>query len=97
MGEIPVLNTERLSWDEICARYPGEHVVLVETRWTDKWHSVVVSAVVAGHGATEEEANQRAWPYWALFLRRYPEIVNTQAIQMEPTGSVEVAACELDH
>jgi hypothetical protein len=91
MNELPLLNTQRLTWGEICALYPRQHVVLVETYWTDKWHSGVRSAIVAGHGGSEDEANQRAWPYWALFLRRYPEIVNTMAI---PDERGEVVVCE---
>jgi len=62
----PELNAERLTWAEICARYPNQWVVLVAVEATDPMLSGVRSAIVAGHGGNEESFD-RAEPHRAYF------------------------------
>jgi hypothetical protein len=40
---------ERLTWNEICRRYPDEWVVLVETEWVNDTDFEFRSAVVVAH------------------------------------------------
>ncbi len=55
MGEAyaikPELLTGLLTWQQICERYPGQWVALVEMDWNDETDEFTV-ARVAGHGAT---------------------------------------------
>jgi hypothetical protein len=46
-----VVQRERISWEEICARYPDEWVVLTELEWrdADEESDDLVSALVLGH------------------------------------------------
>ena len=62
----PGLNAERLTWAEICARYPNQWVVLVAIEATDPMLSGVRSSIVAGHGGNEESFD-RAEPHRAYF------------------------------
>ena len=62
----PRLNAERLTWAEICARYPNQWVVLVAIEATDTMLSGVRSAIVAGHGGNDESF-ERAEPHRAYF------------------------------
>lgn len=91
MGEAPTLSEERLTWEQICARYPMQWVVLVGTEWVDKWHAWVRSAIVAGHG-DQAEAWDQAEPYRA----RYPEIVQTHTRPIPPPWirDPDVVVCE---
>ena len=41
---------ERLTWQEICRRYPNEWVALAEVDWLDDVSLEFRSAIVAGHG-----------------------------------------------
>ncbi|MBC7977848.1 MAG: hypothetical protein H7138_22945, partial [Myxococcales bacterium] len=41
--------TERLTWEQICRRYPDQWVALVELDWNDETDELTV-ARVAGHG-----------------------------------------------
>jgi hypothetical protein len=42
---------ERLTWQQICERYPDQWVALVEMDWNDETDEFTV-ARVAGHGTT---------------------------------------------
>jgi hypothetical protein len=58
MGEPQkVTNTdpERLTWAEICARYPDQWVVLIDTRWLDRDSFEFETAVVCGHAKGHDE------------------------------------------
>jgi hypothetical protein len=48
---------ERLTWDEICRRYPDEWVVLVEFERPDQNHLEFNAAVVLAHHKTSKEAS----------------------------------------
>lgn len=67
----PVLS-ELLTWQEICARYPNEWVVLVEVDWIDEDDKDFRSARVAGHGKTRREPLVQARSMWS----RYGEIAH---------------------
>lgn len=68
---------ERLSWKEICARYPNEWVTMIELEWADgdEDSGELASAVVLGHGtkrgeslhdtrAIRERENVMKWAHW---------------------------------
>ena len=65
----PELDVERLTWAEICTRYPSQWVVLVAIEWTDTMLSGVRSAIVAGYGGNDESYD-RAEPYRPYFTSR---------------------------
>ena len=67
----PVLS-EPLTWQEICARYPNEWVVLVEVDWIDEDDKDFRFARVAGHGKTRREPLVQARSVWP----RYGEIAH---------------------
>ena len=69
VGDLPA---ERLSWDEICARYPGEWVCLVEADWIDEDHIEFGTAVVAGHGPNRRDPLDQT----RHLLSRYNEMVH---------------------
>ncbi len=47
---------ERLTWEQICARYPDEWVVLVDVDWIDSDCDMTFrTAVVLGHSRTSSE------------------------------------------
>jgi len=50
-------NTERLTWDQICSRFPDEWVVLVETDWTHERGIENSTAIVIGHYKRRKEAS----------------------------------------
>ncbi len=81
---------ERLTWREICARYPDQWVVLVDLEFTDTMYSEVRSAVVAGHGGDEASFDMAA-PH----LMRYQEIAHLHTGQPDPSTwwGGEVAPC----
>jgi hypothetical protein len=92
MGDVTPLTEERLTWPEICDRYPMQWVVLVGTAWVDKWHAWVDTAIVAGHGEHDE-----AWAQSEPFRTRYPEAVQTHTRPVLPpwVRDPDVAVCEL--
>lgn len=45
---------ERLSWVEICRRYPEEWVMLVEIERPEPFDPAIVSATVVGHGPSRK-------------------------------------------
>ena len=54
--------SDPLTWKEICERYPGEWVALVEIEWVNDTDFVFRSARVVGHGNRREHYVQaRAW------------------------------------
>ncbi len=56
------LNMERLTWAEVCARYPMQWVVLIEVD-IDEVGMEIRSGIVAGHGRNREESFAQADPY----------------------------------
>jgi hypothetical protein len=54
--------SEPLTWDEICARYPDEWVVLVEVDWVNDTDFDFRSARVAGHGKRRKDPLDQARP-----------------------------------
>jgi len=61
---------ERLTWDQICSRFPDEWVVLAETDWTNGWGPEFGTAVVVAHYKRRKEAS----PYIKAAFERYPQI-----------------------
>jgi hypothetical protein len=51
--------SERLTWKEICERYPDEWVVLVETDWVNDTDFEFGTAEVLGHFKSRKEASPR--------------------------------------
>jgi hypothetical protein len=47
---------ERLSWKEICGRYPDTWVVLVEVEHAGDYNQEIISAVVLGHSRSRGES-----------------------------------------
>jgi hypothetical protein len=52
---VPVA-TEPLSWAEICVRYPGQFVCLVEIVWVELRSAEIKTARVVEHGPTHDVA-----------------------------------------
>lgn len=50
------IESEVLTWDQICARYPDRFVCLVDTVYPENGSPQIVSARVVGHGATRDIA-----------------------------------------
>lgn len=74
--------TERLTWDEICARYPNQWVVLVDLEFVDGMYSDLRSAMVAGHGGNDESF-EMAEPY----RRRYRQFAHLHTRLPDPPMS----------
>jgi hypothetical protein len=51
------IGAERLTWVEICSRYPDEWVVVVDARWVDDSDLELHSAEVIAHHARRKEAS----------------------------------------
>lgn len=60
---------DRLTWPEVCERYPEQWVVLVDVDWVDETWSEFRTAVVAAHGARPEDPLVQAEP----LLPRFPD------------------------
>jgi len=60
MHEAPVLAPidERLSWTEICARFPDEWVVIVDADWVDDHNFDFGTAKVFAHCKQRREATR---------------------------------------
>jgi len=56
---------ERLTWSEICQRYPDEWVVLVEIEWFDDDNLEFGRAVVLGHAKNSKEVMRQTKPLLA--------------------------------
>ena len=52
---------ERLTWNEICTRYPDEWVILVDIDWIDE-DGDFRTAVVLGHSPDRKESLREAAP-----------------------------------
>jgi len=50
-------DVERLTWDEICRRFPDEWVVLVDADWTNDRDFKFGIALVVGHRKVRKEAS----------------------------------------
>jgi hypothetical protein len=64
--------SDPLTWEEICALYPDEWVVLVEVDWVNDTDLDFRSARVAGHGKTRKEPLVQARP----LQPRYPSMAH---------------------
>jgi hypothetical protein len=49
--------TERLTWGEICLRFPDEWVVVTDAEWEDEGDSEFDTAVVLGHYKQRKETS----------------------------------------
>jgi hypothetical protein len=49
---------ERLTWDEICRRFPDEWVVLVDADWVDEHNFEFENAYVFAHRESRREATK---------------------------------------
>lgn len=49
--------SERLTWKQICERYPDEWVVLVDTEWVNDTDSEFGTTIVLGHFKSRKEAS----------------------------------------
>jgi hypothetical protein len=80
--------TERLTWAEICERYPDEWVYVVDIDYHDDPHVFAFrTARVVGHSKTKHEAFDQARPWCeqydlirsyftsALIIRAFPRII----------------------
>lgn len=52
--------SEPLTWDQICERYPDQHVMLVDIEWIGQHTYAPRSARVVAAGVTADEASERA-------------------------------------
>jgi hypothetical protein len=50
---------ERMTWDQICVRYEGEWVLLVDVDWIDDIDFEPRTAVVLAHGKSRRETLSR--------------------------------------
>ena len=56
MSEAVVADApDRMRWEQICTRYEGEWVVMVDVDWIDDIDFEPRSAVVVAHGKTRRE------------------------------------------
>ena len=62
-----VQRTERLTWDEICRRYPDEWVVMAEIEWLNETDFEFETALVLAHHKTRKEVS----PSVKAALRRW--------------------------
>lgn len=69
MGAVSpgVLNEERLTWKQVCERYPDQWVVLVDVDWVDDMYTDFRTAIVAGHGPHSDDPFEQAEPLWSRF------------------------------
>jgi hypothetical protein len=61
---------ERLTWDEICQRYPEEWVVMTEIAWVNDTDFEFGTALVLAHHKTRKEAS----PSVKAAFRQYDEV-----------------------
>lgn len=61
---------ERLTWTQICDRYPDEWVVLVDTQWVNDTDFEFVTATVLGHFKSRKQAS----PCIKAAFQRYEEV-----------------------
>ena len=62
--------SERLTWKQICERYPDEWVVLVETEWVNDTDFDFGTATVLGHFKSRKQAS----PHIKQAFERYNEV-----------------------
>lgn len=92
MVEGPTLNEERLTWAQVCQRYPNQWVVRVDMDWVDDMYSEIRTAIVAGHGG-DDESFEQAEPYRTRFLdvahlhTRPPDSLPDFAVEPSPCRS----------
>jgi hypothetical protein len=56
---VATATPDRMTWDQICGRYEGEWVVLIDVDWIDDIDFEVRSAVVVAHGKSRRETLAR--------------------------------------
>jgi hypothetical protein len=52
----PTIESERLPWADICARYPDQFVCLVDVVKVEPHSPTIATGRVVGHGPTRREA-----------------------------------------
>lgn len=82
VASTPLLSTRRLTWDEICACYPSQWVVLVDLEFVAGPYSAIRSARVAGHGG-DDESLEMADPH----LDHYQEFARLHTRPPDPPRS----------
>jgi len=60
----------RMSWDEMCLRYPDEWVVLTDIAWVDEGAFELTSAIVVGHFRMRRDASPKVKAAFA----QYPNV-----------------------
>lgn len=63
-------NSERLTWKQICERYPDEWVVMVETEWVNDTDFEFGTTLVLGHFKSRKEAS----PFIKASFQQYNRI-----------------------
>lgn len=61
------LNEKRLTWQQVCEKYPNQWVVLVDVEWVDDMYSEFRTAMVAGHGPRSDDSLDQAEPLRSRF------------------------------
>lgn len=59
MDESTITADERMSWRQICARFPDEWVVIVEADWVDGHNFEFGTAWVFSHHESRRESSRR--------------------------------------
>ena len=59
---------QRMTWDEICARYPDEYVMLTEIDRIEEGQFAFRSALVLAHARTSKEVCQLTKPIAERFV-----------------------------
>lgn len=54
--------SERMTWAQICVRFPDEWVVLIATEWLNEDDFEFGTAVVLGHGKVHDEVLRQTRP-----------------------------------
>lgn len=62
--------SDRLTWKQICERYPDEWVVLVDTQWVNDTDFEFGTTIVLGHFKSRREAS----PHIKLAFERYESV-----------------------
>ena len=74
--------TEKLSWEEICKRYPEQWLGLTDVEWKDKKNWVVDSAIVSIIGETFNTLAKRFLKYENFeIMYTFPEIVFDNSLE----------------
>jgi hypothetical protein len=67
-SQVATETVERVTWHEICERYPDQWVTLVDIAWVNETDFEFDTAIAIGHGARRKDALAQA----RALLDRYP-------------------------